>query len=231
MGCKVVTTAGWTDGQTSQGTTISYGSNGPRVKIKHENHDLKSSSSRYENECMKTMQLIKCILIYLLCSRILIPRIFPLYSLIHAQSIMNLLFNWLRLGPLILTCINFIQCNWYYEFVWQYISDNKSVGVAHLNSGQGPVSLMFFPSQLKFNGNFVALHLNSNTVIATNFFTWHDSCAVVACAKICCDLMASNRVKARRSCNRIWIAGKKMLVIQASTTQSIYWKWWRLISI
>ena len=32
-------------------------------------------------------------------------------------------------------------------------------------------------------------HLDSNTVIATKFCTWHDSCAVVACAKICCDLM------------------------------------------
>ena len=32
--------------------------------------------------------------------------------------------------------------------------------------------------------------LKSNTVIATTFCTWHDSCAVVACAKTCCDLMA-----------------------------------------
>ena len=43
----------------------------------------------------------------------------------------------------------------------------------------------------------------------------HDSCAVVACAKICCDLMASNGVMARRSFHRIWIAGRKMLVKQA----------------
>ena len=52
-------------------------------------------------------------------------------------------------------------------------------------------------------------HLHSNIPIATKFFTWHDSCAVVACAKICCDLMASNRVMARRSSHQIWIAGKK----------------------
>ena len=52
-------------------------------------------------------------------------------------------------------------------------------------------------------------HLDSNTVIATKFCTWHDSCAVVACATICCDLMASNGVMARRSFHRIRIAGKK----------------------
>ena len=35
----------------------------------------------------------------------------------------------------------------------------------------------------------------------------HESCAVVACAKICCDLTASNGVMARRSFHRVWIAG------------------------
>ena len=51
-------------------------------------------------------------------------------------------------------------------------------------------------------------HLNSNTVIATKLCTWHDSCAVLACAKICCYLMACNGVMARRNFHRIWIAGK-----------------------
>ena len=46
-------------------------------------------------------------------------------------------------------------------------------------------------------------HLDSNTVIATKFCTWHGSCAVVACAKICCDLMASNGITVRRSFHRI----------------------------
>ena len=58
-------------------------------------------------------------------------------------------------------------------------------------------------------------HLDSNIGIATKFCTWHDSCAVVACANISCDLMASNGVMARRSFHRIWIAGKKPLVKQA----------------
>ena len=68
-----------------------------------------------------------------------------------------------------------------------------------------------FPSQFKFNGNFHS-HLDSNTAIATKFSTWHNSCAVVAWAKICCNLIASNGIMARRSFHRIWIAGKKTLV-------------------
>ena len=52
-------------------------------------------------------------------------------------------------------------------------------------------------------------------MIATKFWRWHDSCAVVACAKICCDLMASSWVMASRSFHRIWIAGKKTLVKRA----------------
>ena len=40
-------------------------------------------------------------------------------------------------------------------------------------------------------------HLDANTVIATKFCTCHDSCAVVTCAKICCDLMVSDGIMAR----------------------------------
>ena len=62
------------------------------------------------------------------------------------------------------------------------------------------------------NSNLIELsfwsHLNSNKVIPTKFCTWHDSCAVVACAKICCDLMASYWIKARWIFHRIWIASK-----------------------
>ena len=58
-------------------------------------------------------------------------------------------------------------------------------------------------------------HHDYDTMIATNFCAWQDSCAVVACAKICCDLMTSNGITPRRSFHRIWIAGKKSLVKQA----------------
>ena len=55
-------------------------------------------------------------------------------------------------------------------------------------------------------------HLDSDTVFPTKFCTWHDSCAVVACAKLCCDPIASIWITAIRSLHRIWIAGKKWLV-------------------
>ena len=64
-------------------------------------------------------------------------------------------------------------------------------------------------------------HLDSNTVIATKFCTWHDSCAVVACAKICCDLIASN-VITRWSFHRIWNAGKKSLVKRAPVWNGLH---------
>ena len=51
-------------------------------------------------------------------------------------------------------------------------------------------------------------HIDSNTVIATKFCTWHDSCAVVACANICCDLLASDEIMARQNLHR----GQKTLV-------------------
>ena len=84
-----------------------------------------------------------------------------------------------------------------------------------LFSELGPVSLTVFhrnsnSMEISFNS-----HLHSNTVIATKCCTWHDSCAVVTCAKICCNLMASNRITARRSFHRIWIVGKKSLVKRA----------------
>ena len=41
----------------------------------------------------------------------------------------------------------------------------------------------------------------------TAVLSWH--------AKMCCDLMASNGITARRSFHRIWIAGKKSLVKRA----------------
>ena len=65
-------------------------------------------------------------------------------------------------------------------------------------------------------------HLDSNSVIATKFCTWHDSCAVVAFAKMCCDLMASNGITARRRFHRILFAGKKSLVTRAPVWTRIY---------
>ena len=96
----------------------------------------------------------------------------------------------------------------------------------------GPVSLTNFHR----NSNSMEItfhsHLHSKTVIATRFCTWQDSCAVVAFAKICYDLMASNGVMARRSFHRIWFAGKKTLVTPAPGVIRpviMCWKHWDIL--
>ena len=55
----------------------------------------------------------------------------------------------------------------------------------------------------------ICSHLDSNTVIAAKLCAWHDSCAVVACAKICWDLMPNNRITARQTFE---FRAKKILV-------------------
>ena len=51
-------------------------------------------------------------------------------------------------------------------------------------------------------------HQNDGEVIATKFWICHDSCAVVACAKICRDLKAKDGVTSHRNCptkvNYVW---------------------------
>ena len=48
----------------------------------------------------------------------------------------------------------------------------------------------------KFRFTFISILIHWSLQI---FFTWHDSCAVVACAKICCDLIASSGITARKT--------------------------------
>ena len=55
-------------------------------------------------------------------------------------------------------------------------------------------------------------HPNTNEVIATRFGTWHDSWAVVACAKFCCDLIISNWIRSKWNFRWIWIVMEKSLV-------------------
>ena len=58
----------------------------------------------------------------------------------------------------------------------------------------------------------ICSHPNNNIVIATIFGTWHDSWAVVACAKFCCDMITSNWITAKWNFHRIWIVMEKSLV-------------------
>ena len=55
-------------------------------------------------------------------------------------------------------------------------------------------------------------HPNTNKVIATIFGTWHDSWAVVACAKCCCDMIISSWIRAKWNFHHIWIVMEKSLV-------------------
>ena len=58
-------------------------------------------------------------------------------------------------------------------------------------------------------------HPNTNKVITTIFGTWHDSWAVVACAKFWCDMVISNWIRAKWNFHRIWIVMEKSLVKRA----------------
>ena len=78
--------------------------------------------------------------------------------------------------------------------VWLGLINSKSGFAFQGQKGhiQGPIPLMIFtiimPIQWKFHYAVIS------NVIATNFCTCHDSCAVVACAKFCSDQMASNGI-------------------------------------
>ena len=94
---------------------------------------------------------------------------------------------------------------WHHDVLWEaQCTQSQSPGPRFTN--------VFFHR----NSNLMEIsfhsQLNSNTVIATKFCTWHDSCAVVPCAKICYDLMASNGIMARPRFHWIKIAGKKTLM-------------------
>ena len=79
---------------------------------------------------------------------------------------------------------------------------------------QGPVSLKNFYHNSNVMDTSFYSHPNSNKVIAIKFCTCHDSCAVVPCAKFCCDLVTSDWITERRSFHRIWIVSKIPFVVQ-----------------
>ena len=76
----------------------------------------------------------------------------------------------------------------------------------------GPISLTIFHHNPNVMEISFCSHPNTNKVIATIFGTWHDSWAVVACAKFCCDMITSNWIRAKWNFHRIWIVMEKSLV-------------------
>ena len=76
----------------------------------------------------------------------------------------------------------------------------------------GPVRYLFFHHNSNTLAILFCFHLDSNKVLTVKICIWCDSCAVMACAKFCCDLMANDWITARRNFHWIWIVSKKSLV-------------------
>ena len=55
-------------------------------------------------------------------------------------------------------------------------------------------------------------HLSCSEVIAIDICTWQDNYAVVACAKICCNMVPYNALIPKPIVNRIWIMIENLLV-------------------
>ena len=75
---------------------------------------------------------------------------------------------------------------------------------------QGSISLMIFTLQFKLNGN--SIKTLPVIMTTTKVCPMYNSCAVVACAKFCNDLMACHWITAIQICHHIWIVNKKSLV-------------------
>ena len=69
---------------------------------------------------------------------------------------------------------------------------------------------LFLEQFFNYNSNVISFctHSNSNRLIASNFSTWHNSCAVVSCAKICSNIIVSNGVTAK------WIFHQTLIMIE-----------------
>ena len=92
----------------------------------------------------------------------------------------------------------------------------------------GSILLMIFPSQFKFDGNLICSYSNSDKVFIAKFCTCHDSCAVVECAKICCDLSTKNWIIAKWSFHQTCITSK-ISTVKCAAMPSLFPYCWRSI--
>ena len=124
--------------------------------------------------------------------------------------------------------------NWYQWFVWKSCvlawhsgggyrvwQDLLSLGSVWVPAGIGNnsnTSRPGAPSTKEFNhnsnlmANLYCCHLNLNAMNATKFCTWHDSCAVKPCAKICSNLLTKHQITGRWIYYEIWIMSETSLV-------------------
>ena len=64
----------------------------------------------------------------------------------------------------------------------------------------------------------------SEEVIAMKFWTWHDSCAVMSCAKLCSNMIHCNGVTQKPIFHRIWTTMEKSFMKWAPSHQQL-WCW------
>ena len=77
-----------------------------------------------------------------------------------------------------------------------------------------------FPLQFKSMEILFCSQLDSNKVIATTFCTQDESCTIMACAKICSYVFASNWIIARWNFHQICIKSKTSFVKWAACPQT-----------
>ena len=72
----------------------------------------------------------------------------------------------------------------------------------------GPISLTVFHHNSNLMGIPFCSNSNSHVLITTTCCKWHDSCALVACAKNCSDLVDNIWIIAKQIFRWIWILRK-----------------------
>ena len=94
-----------------------------------------------------------------------------------------------------LNAISSLCCILHYYCMWNMVLVIMAMNLVQLHltwlsfqgdkTGQGPISWMTVPSYYKF-----CSHSSCRKVIIVKLCTWHDSCAVSACAKFCSDMIS-----------------------------------------
>ena len=95
--------------------------------------------------------------------------------------------------------------HWFQQAIYQRSS--ATLCAAMQRSGARVTIEFSIAIQIQWKNSF-RFRFNSNEEIATKFCKWHDNCAVVAYAKICCDLRDNSLSSARWNFHQIWKAGK-----------------------
>ena len=91
---------------------------------------------------------------------------------------------------------------------------------AHKVGFRGSFHQCFFHLNLNLMEIYFCSHVNSSKITAMKFCTWHDSFAVVACAKSCIDIVAKNMITLNQNFHWIRITVGKLLVKWATNVEN-----------